>query len=162
VVRAAEVDPDRFGHIVRDMDRTGSIGSAYQRLRALQRPAAPPATARTSAAVRARHERIRELAASGHTPEQIARAVGLVPTSVGAILRRDGIAPAWGLSLKGQLDHTASVERLVAQAAPPNLVLAAIDWAAVDRARVPDWDARLKAAIDVLRGVRKKLRGERP
>jgi len=160
VVVAAERDPERFGPIAAEMDRTGRVAGAYDRMRALQVRPPPAAVVRLSRAERtaARRARILALDAAGYTLDQIAHDVGVDPNHVRVVIRVAGGAPSRQRQQVGRIDHDAAVERLVAQAAPPDLVVDAIDWAAVDHARVPDWDARLKAAVDVLHAIRKKLR----
>jgi site-specific DNA-methyltransferase (adenine-specific) len=54
-------------------------------------PATPVKHDRSRAAVAARHERIRGLAAEGHTAAQIADLVGLAPEGVKMAAKRDGI-----------------------------------------------------------------------
>jgi hypothetical protein len=74
VVNAATAEPERFGPIKDEMDRTGKVTPAYEKVRAL-RTASPGPTDKTRAGVAARRERIIQMGNERFQPEAIADAV---------------------------------------------------------------------------------------
>lgn len=88
VEEAAAADPS-LAPVVEEMDRTGKVDPAYRKVRGDEKTATGASKSR--AAVAARRERIGELAAQGHTPQEIAELVGMSVSGVHRIAKAAGI-----------------------------------------------------------------------
>jgi len=88
VMEAAAADP-ALEPVVEEMDRTGKVDPAYRKVRGDEKTAT--GVSKSRAAVAARRERIGELAAQGHTPQEIAELVGMSVSGVHRIAKAAGI-----------------------------------------------------------------------
>lgn len=116
----------------------------------------------TRAAVRRRRDRMREMAAGGHTSRQIASAVGMSEESCRAALKQEGIEVPADKVTRGTHRHDSNriVERIVMDA--ENLIegINLIDFAALDRERLSEWLKSLSASRDNLGGFIRRLMKE--
>jgi len=164
VVKAAEEDPETYGPLVEEMDRTGKVSGVYERVAAMRKrkAAPPPPTGKSRAAVAARHERIRQMAAEGYREESIAEAVGVTPSAVSAICRQLGLEPfSKRLGKSKRVDPNHVMESIISYSTPTPESLAVLDWGAMDRGRFDAWDKGLSEAIGTLTRLRNRLRRER-
>ena len=90
VARAAETDPETFGPIAAEMDRTGKVYRAFNQTRALQKsrgePSRRPYKGRESTAER--YALIRQMAEASNRPATIAAAVGMGEANIRLLLGR--------------------------------------------------------------------------
>lgn len=163
VVAAAERDPESFGPLVEEMDRTGKVSRVYDVV--VRATAAAPATPsrsgvdRTRAATAERRERVVAMARQGYREESIADAVGIGVTHVRRVMTDAGVPTlAQKLGKTAALDADRIMEGLVVGAEPSSTAIKALDWAALDRSRLGVWDERLTTAIRALTQLRNKLR----
>lgn len=158
VVNAATADPETFGAIATEMDVTGNVNRAYNKVRALRREA--PAESRESISAR-RDVRIRQMAEDSYRPEAIAQAVGVSESAVRAKLAAWGIETVTQRIGKGKRVQADSVlAAIVDNANPPeqSLALVAADWEALDRTKFPSLEAALTTAITTLSRLRQRIR----
>jgi ParB-like chromosome segregation protein Spo0J len=121
------------------------------------RPVARPE--KTRAATEARRERIAEMAAQGYHEAAIAKEVGVGEGAVRAFMHDNGIPTlASRIGKRHRLDADRVMEGIVAAAAPSQTAIDALDWEALDQARIADWDQRLGVAIGALTRLRNRLR----
>lgn len=139
------------------MDRTGKVSAAYNKVK--DTTAAPPKIDKTRAGVALRRARIAELAASGHTRAQIAKALGITVEGVAAVVKDHGIAvPADTMSRARKVDAVRIIENLTTTL--EGLVTAAslIDYSALPAERVPEWADSIALSLKQLTNVTKQLK----
>jgi ParB family transcriptional regulator, chromosome partitioning protein len=161
VVVAAEQDPETFGPVLEQMDRTGKVWEAYKAVKKKHPPVPRPAPSRGKSrpVVAERDARIAEMARQGYREESIAEAVGLDVTTVRRKVHEAGIPAMWQKVGKSQLVNADRVmDGLVSGAEPSEVAIRALDWAALDRSRLGVWEERLTNAIRALTQLRNKLR----
>lgn len=164
VVAAAEADPETFAAVKQEMDRTGKVHPAYERVRkARAGEPLPPANNRTADAVARRDERIRSMADEGYRPSAIAQATGLGEMTVRAKLNEWGIASVeQKVGKRRRVNPNDVLSSIIDNAIPPEEAVAAVlaDWHALDRARFSEWMAGLDKATRSLAKLRSLLRKE--
>ena len=149
---------------------TGKDGKSYPSTRRSTSPhtketpvdgAPPPASAHSlrPAAVAARRERIRTMAADGHSIPQIAAAVGLNPDYVVQIAATHQIEiPARRVGRRQAIDSNRIVSTLVFDAEHLTTSTELIDYAALDRALLHSWIQDLEVARLTLGKFIRRLR----
>jgi len=114
-------------------------------------------------AVRDRHERMRVMAAEGHTSRQIAVAIGLSEETCRGTLRKLGIDVVADRLTRGLHHHDANriVSRIVLDA--ENLLegLGLIDYRDLERAQIADWLTSLKKCREQLSTFIRRLGEEK-
>jgi hypothetical protein len=162
VVALAEEDPETFGPIKEEMDRTGRPHPAYaktRRVKAGESPAAaPPRNSRIAIATRREH--IIRMGKERHSVDAIAAKVGVNAQLVSEVLRNEGIElVSERIGRLHKVDANETMEGLVNQAVPAenavSLVLA--DWESLDRAQFQRWSEELRSAIRTLSRLERKL-----
>jgi len=118
---------------------------------------------RSPAAVQERRERMRALAGEGYTSRQIAGLVGLSDPGCRAWLRDNHIdVPADRVVGKTKRhDPNRIVDSMVTDAANLTEGVELVDFAGLDRERIPDWLRSLHASREMLSGLIRRLMKER-
>jgi hypothetical protein len=160
VVNAATAEPERFGPIKDEMDRTGKVTPAYEKVRAL-RTASPGPTDKTRAGVAARRERIIQMGNERFQPEAIADAVGVTEQVVRQVLRDaevETVSDRIGRLRRADVNRTMT--GIVEQATPPENALALVeaDWNNLDTARFAEWADGLSRAVSAYSRLIRRLR----
>lgn len=174
LVEAAEAGDATAAEAVERMDKTGAITPAYQawkgrqdidavRARAARpQPAPKVGVDKSRAAVAARVEQARDLAAGGHTSQQIATALGITYEAVRVMCRRYDIDVHADkvLGRTRRLDANRVVEQTVRAAEPSADLLAAIDYGDLDPALLGEWISSLSESLKALRSLKTTLEKE--
>jgi hypothetical protein len=166
VVTAAEDDPEIFGPIKEEMDRTGKVQPAddkVRQLRQLREATVSHKTGKTKVAVATRREHIIRLGKERHQVSDIANKVGVGPSVVTQVLREEGIELVSDrIGKMHRPEANKAMEGIVSMAMPAENAVALVeaDWAALDRASFPGWADELHRAIRTLSRLEKRLRKE--
>lgn len=162
VVAAAEADPETFGPIVEEMDRTGRVlpaFSAVQKVR--QESSGLSAPFKGRAATQGRRERMVEMAREGYHERAIADAVGVREDAVRDHLSRVGVPTlASRVGKLPRLDADRTMEGIVTAAEPSDVAIKSLNVGDLDRSRLDVWEERLTGAIRALSALRAKVREE--
>lgn len=119
----------------------------------------PDATDRSHGARERRAERVRELAASGHTRAQMAAAVGVSQSAVASICKDYGIdVPADVRGRPRRIDSNRVVSSTVLDLEAAQIALRHVDYDQLDRADIEHWTASLSQSIRVLTQLNKRLK----
>lgn len=112
--------------------------------------------------VKDRRERMREMAATGHTSRQIAATLGLSEDGCRRALREEGIEVHADRSVKGTKRHDSNriVERIVMDAENLTEGVALIDFDDIERGRLPEWLRSLGESREKLSGFIRRLMKE--
>lgn len=140
-----------------------ATGMNRERVLALKRALGlAPQIYKSKAAVRWRHEQMRELAANQHTSRQIAAAVGMTVTGCRVVLKELGIdVPSDRVTGRTQRHNaTRIVDRIVMDASNLTEGVNLIDFDRLDRAQVGEWVRSLYASRDRLNGFIRRLQKE--
>lgn len=149
-----------------EMDATGSVRTAYRRVGEAKRNSAIDrvSTPKTSAAVQARRDRIRSLAGTGHTSEQIAKQLGLNPQSVTRICNEHGIVladKAMGKVRRIDADRVMDQTVLGVQSElDATFALMEGRYADLDRSKIEGWIDSLKKSRNALNRLLSNLSKE--
>lgn len=150
-----------------EMDATGKAWAPFQKVKAAEKAAvadAPPAGSvdKTRAGVAARVEQTRDLAASGHTSQQIATALGVSYEAVRDTCRRHDIEVHADrvVGKTRRLDANRVIEQTVRAAEPSTELLAAINYGDLDRNALGEWINSLSESIRALRRLKTTLEKE--
>ncbi len=148
VTEAADRDPEKYGPIAAEMDRTGKVDPAYQKVLAERKQ-----PARTADTVSIRDERIRQMAADSYRPSAIAQAVGLGESTIRTKLSEWGIPTVESKIGRGRprMDANNVLSNLIENATPP-VEAVAIGLAIEERERAKA--AQRKAATQAHPGER--------
>lgn len=164
VVKAAVADPERFGPIQEEMDRTGKVKPAYDKVRATraENPAPAKPISRTPSAKAEREEEIRRLHAEGYTTGDIARAVRMSPAVMQKKLNDLGLRPVDAMVGLRRVNVNQVMENIVSAALPPTDALDALnhEWARLDRARFAEWASGIHIARRVLGDLQRRMERE--
>lgn len=164
VVRAADDEPERFGELKAEMDRTGKVDGVYHKVRRMKTEGgAPPVNPKSRAGVAIRRQRMLAMARERFHVADIAEEVGLSKPEVARFLRDAGVETVSDrIGKLRRPEANRAMEGIVAQAMPAENALALVeaDWDALDRDRFPAWADELRRAMTVLRRVESRLRKE--
>lgn len=162
VVALAEEDPETFGPIKEEMDRSGHPHSAYHKVRRMRagEPAEAPPPPKSRVAIATRREHIIRMGNERHSVSAISTKVGVGEEIVKKVLREEGIATvADRIGKLHKVNANETMEGIVSQAVPAenavSLVLA--DWGSLDRAQFQRWSEELRSAIRTLSRLERRL-----
>jgi len=158
VLEAARTGEEEAVRAAAQMDRTGTVWPAYQRV--LEGRKATRETAHKSFEVRV--EEIRAGAERGSTAEQIGSSIGLTKERVRQIARKARVVfPAAVVDKARRIDVNRFVEETVVLAANLNVGMEVIDRRAdeLDHARIGEWVMSLQTSIRSLNQLVRKLKG---
>jgi ParB-like chromosome segregation protein Spo0J len=163
VIRAAEDDPEAFGSIAEEMDRTGKVHGPYRKALAVKaetKDAEP--VKRTAEFIEARRARIREMGRAGFRIEEIAAKEFVGENVVSEVLAKAGIQTANQKLGRAQRAKANEVmDNIVLNAKPPDeaLALVSASWDELDATRFPEWSHQLHTAIRSLTTLRNRIKG---
>jgi ParB/RepB/Spo0J family partition protein len=156
VVAAAEADPEMFGAIKAEMDRTGKVNPAYKKVR----EGGGVSQRNSRVAIATRREHIIRLGQERHSVDAIAAKVGVHPETVSKVLRDAGVetvAQRVGSLQKPKTNQT--MEGIISQAVPAENAVALVlaDWESLDRTQFQRWSEELRTAIRTFSRLERRL-----
>jgi len=156
VVEAAKKDPEQYGPIAEQMDKTGNVHGAYKALAGRGGIQAKKIVLTKDEKL----EKIREMAAVGAIAEQIAAEIGISEKRTRLLARKAGIQLAdTFIGKHRRLDVNRIIEQIVISAESwtigSELINARLDE--VDMSRIEGWISRLRSATSAVNGLIKKL-----
>ena len=156
VIEAARKDPERYGPVAEQMDKTGNVHGAYKTLAGRGGIQAQKIILTKDQKV----EKIREMAATGAIAEQIAAEIEISEKRTRLLARKAGIQLADTVIGKHRrLDVNRMIEQTVISAESwtigSELINARLDE--VDISRIDGWISRLRSATSAVNGLIKKL-----
>ena len=164
VVKAAVEDPETFVPLVEQMDRTGKVAGAYDKMTQIKhgkRPKYPPLGVKDYSGRRIAE--IERMAAESHRVTDIAKEVGLTEGTVRTYMSQRSIPTVESKVGRGRrLNGDVMMEGFIESLIPPDLTIKLIysSWDELDRNQFEKWDDSLTGVIGTLSKLRGRLRKE--